>query len=215
MSPSCHLLPPGFSPALLDKFTFRRFPRGYLLASPGGSDDRILLLREGKIRVFVASEDKELTLAYLSPGEVFSTHTRAYLRCEVDCEVASMPTSEFARSLAHVPGMLAIIMPVLGRILDSSIALIEDLAFRDVAGRLARFLLLSARQAGSPPGSCFKLDLSVGEIALLLGSSRQSVSSLLKRLERENIIARPSRKQFCILKPQVLASWQEGGVSAS
>lgn len=203
---------PSLSPALLDKFICQHLPRGYLVSTPGAGHDRVLFLREGRVRVFVASDDKELTLAYLTAGELFSTHTRAYLRCESACQLLSMSTAEFARSMAHEPGMLGMVMPVLGRILDNSIALIEDLAFRDVAGRLARFLLVSARQQGRSmaPGGSFMLDLSVSEIALLLGCTRQTVSSLLKRLEREAIIARPARRQFRILQPDALLRWQEG-----
>jgi len=208
---------PILSPEVLEKFTLQHLTRGYLVSTPGINNDRVLFLREGRIRVFVACDDKELTLAYLTAGELFSTHSNAYLRCESACELLSISTAEFARSLAHEPGMLGMVMPVLGRILDNSIALIEDLAFRDVAGRLARFLLVSARQHGRTvaPGISFTLDLSVGEIALLLGCTRQTVSSLLKRLEREAIIARPSRKQFRILLPESLLRWQEGGVTPS
>lgn len=200
------------SPPLLEKFLRQRLPRGYLLSTPQDARDRILWLREGRIRVFIASDDKELTLAYLTAGELFSTHTRAYLRCETACEVLSMSTVEFARTMANEPGMLAQVMPVLGRILDNSIALIEDLAFRDVAGRLARFLLVSARQRGLPvkPGISFPLDLSVSEISLLLGCTRQTVSGLFGRLEQEGVIARPARRQICILHPEILLRWQEG-----
>lgn len=201
---------PALPEALLERFSSQRLPRGFLVSTPHAADNRILVLREGRIRVFVASEDKELTLAYLAPGELFSTHTRAYLRCESPSILLSMPTAQFARSLANEPGILALIMPVLGRILDNSIAIIEDLAFRDVAGRLARFLLVSARQQGVPQsaGMLFTLDLSAGEIAQLLGCTRQTVSSLLNRLQRENILERQGQCRYCIISPEALQAWQ-------
>lgn len=203
---------PPLPESLLERFSSQSLARGYLVSTPHAADNRILILREGRIRVFVASEDKELTLAYLAPGELFSTHTRAYLRCESACTLLGMPTAQFARSLANEPGMLGLVMPVLGRILDNSIAIIEDLAFRDVAGRLARFLLVWARQQGvaQMPGMQFTLDLSAGEIALLLGCTRQTVSSLLGRLQRENTISRFGQHQLCINDPQALIRWQEG-----
>lgn len=209
--------PPALPAALLERFTRQRLARGYLLSTPGAARNRILYLQEGRIRVFVASEDKELTLAYLSAGELFSTHTRAYLRCESACMLLSMPTGEFARSMAHEPGMLGLVMPVLGRILDNSIALIEDLAFRDVAGRLARFMLVSARQQGVAlaPGMRFTLDLAASEIALLLGCTRQTVSSLFRRMEREAIIMRSARRQFVVLQPEQLLRWQEGNATCT
>lgn len=214
MSPNpsaAHRLAAAMPEPLLARFARQRLPAGFLVSAPRAKPDRILMLREGRIRVFVANEDKELTLAYLAPGELFSTHTGAYLRCERECELLSMPTAEFARTMANEPGMLGLIMPVLGRILDQSIALIEDLAFRDVAGRLARFLLVAARQGSRvPQGVQVTLDLSAGEIAQLLGATRQTVSSLLKRMEREGLISRPARHQLVILQPEVLRRWQEG-----
>lgn len=198
---------------LLARFTRRTLPSGFLISTPNATENRILVLREGRIRVFVASDDKELTLAYLVPGELFSTHTRAYLRCETACTLLSMPTAEFAGSVASEPGVLASIMPVLGRILDNSIAIIEDLAFRDVAGRLARFLLVSARQQGvaEAPGMQFTLDLSASEIGQLLGCTRQTVSSLLSRLQRENILTRETQNCYHIIDPAALLAWQDGG----
>lgn len=208
---AAHRLVAAMPEALLSRFARQRLPAGFLVSAPRAKPDRILMLREGRIRVFVANEDKELTLAYLAPGELFSTHTGAYLRCESESELLSMPVAEFARTMANEPGMLGLIMPVLGRILDNSIALIEDLAFRDVAGRLARFLLVAARQGNRvPQGVQVTLDLSAGEIAQLLGATRQTVSSLLSRMEREAIISRPGRKQLVILQADVLLRWQEG-----
>lgn len=208
---AAHRLVAAMPEALLSRFARQRLLAGFLVSAPRAKPDRILMLREGRIRVFVANEDKELTLAYLAPGELFSTHTGAYLRCESESELLSMPVAEFARTMANEPGMLGLIMPVLGRILDNSIALIEDLAFRDVAGRLARFLLVAARQGNRvPQGVQVTLDLSAGEIAQLLGATRQTVSSLLSRMEREAIISRPGRKQLVILQADVLLRWQEG-----
>ncbi len=205
--------PAAFPDALLQRFSRQKLPRGYLVSTPQARQDSILFLREGRIRVYVANDDKELTLAYLAAGELFSTHTRAYLRTESACELLSMPTREFARSMAMEPGMLGLVMPVLGRILDNSIAIIEDLAFRDVAGRLARLLLLSARQHGQrneAGAALIPLELSASEIAQLLGTTRQTVSSLINRLKREGIIASHDRKHLLILQPEVLLRWQEG-----
>jgi len=202
---------------LLANFTRRARPQGYLLATPRSQDDCVILLRSGRLRVFVANDDKELTLAYLSPGELYSTHTPAYLRCETDCEVLSMPTREFARTLSHEPRMFSMVMPALGRILEGSLALIEDLAFRDVAGRLARFLLVLARQqrGAVEKGTQVALELSVSEIALMLGATRQTISALLSSMEREGVIDRPTRGQLRILRPERLRRLQQGMAPAS
>lgn len=203
--------PPVLSAELLGRFRRQTLPAGYLVSTPRAADDRVLYLEAGRLRVYVASEERELTLAYLGAGELFTTHTPAYLCCEDPSTLLSMSTAEFAGQLALEPALLRHVMPVLGRILDNSIAIIEDLAFRDVAGRLARFLLMGARQQGvrAVPGACLALELSAGEIALLLGCTRQSVSSLLQRMVREGILARPARAQVVLLRPDVLRAWQD------
>ncbi len=112
-----------------------------------------------------------------------------------------METAVFAQRLARDPSTTPVIMRVLGRLLSTSVELIEDLAFREVPARLARFLLGLAERRGQSleQGWLIPLDLGTEEIANLLGTTRQTVSTLINQWQREGILLRQGRRSLLIL----------------
>lgn len=60
---------------LLAGFATRCVRRGQLISSPGQADNLVFIVRSGRLRVCLASQERELTLAFLARGDVFSTHT--------------------------------------------------------------------------------------------------------------------------------------------
>ncbi|MGB1092889.1 MAG: Crp/Fnr family transcriptional regulator, partial [Oceanobacter sp.] len=97
-----------------------------------------------------------------------------------------------------------------GLILNRATDLIEDLAFRSVESRLARYFLLEARNQQS---SQIQLTGTTELIASLLGTSRQTLSSVLNQMEREGLINRPARQQVILKNPTELE--KVASVSAS
>ena len=116
-------------------------------------------------------------------------------------------TADFARQLAVDPSFTPVMMRVLGRLLRNAVTLIDDLAFREVPARLARFLLglVDRRGQPHPQGWLIPLELGTEDIASLLGSTRQTVSLLLNQWVRDGILARPGRRQLLVLSRQALA----------
>ena len=192
--------------ALLEGFRPRRLVKGEMLGEPRGQRDSVFLLREGRIRVFLAFDDKEYTLAFLEPGDLYSTHSRAYLQAVRDSEVLVAETAAVMGRLSTLPGATPAILRVLGEALGNSMRIIEDLAFRDVEGRLARFLDgMLARRGVERDGSLhLALDLTTEDLARLLGTTRQTLSSLLNRLSREGILARAGSGAFVVHRVDLL-----------
>ncbi len=190
----------------------RRHARGAFIATPGTGGNTIFVLQHGRARVFLSGDDKELTLAFLEPGEIYCSHTRAWVEAVTDCSVLTADTAHFQARLLDDPQLMPVTIRVLARLLGSSINIIENLAFRDVPGRLANFLLGLARDADPalPPGLRVPLQLRTEDIARLLGSSRQTVSSLFARLVRDGVIARDGRRAVLLLDPAELARRANG-----
>ncbi|MCJ2181940.1 Crp/Fnr family transcriptional regulator [Novosphingobium sp. 1949] len=171
--------------------------------------DQILIVRRGRLRVYLATHERELSLAYLAPGDVFSTHTRAQIVAQEETTLLLAPRRAIERELAAYPPLQAAVIRVLARTLGQSITLIEDLAFHSVRGRIARYLLrgLARRGEACAVGAQIRLELTVEEIAALLGTARQTASSELSAMIREGAIARLGRGNLVVLDPAALRAW--------
>jgi CRP-like cAMP-binding protein len=194
-------------PHLLDGFVAHDLPRGCLFATPGDLRNQVLIIESGRLRVYLAGENRELSLSFLEPGDIYTTHTPTYVEAVVPSRIWLMETGAFARKLASDPSVTPVMMRVLGRLLVNAVNLIEDLAFREVPARLARFLTGMAERRGRPlDGGIWLLPLDLGteDIASLLGSTRQTVSSLLNQWEREGILQRQGRRVFYIYQLDTL-----------
>jgi CRP-like cAMP-binding protein len=93
--------------------------------------------------------------------------------------------------------------------------LVEDLAFRQVTERLARYLEGIAAASGVPvaPGTAIDLALTQEQLAGRLGTVRELVSRALSQLERGGAIKR-GRSGIVIRDPGRLAEAARGGAPA-
>jgi len=192
-------------------FHEQSFPKGMLLPKEGS--DQIFVVRRGKLRVYLATEERELSLAYLSEGDVFSTHTRAELRAEQPSQLWLAPRMVIERQLALFPPLQAAVIRVLAMTLAQSMTLIEDLAFHQVRGRIARYILRCAKRqkVELSAGAQIRLDLGMEEIAALLGTTRQTASTEFNAMVHEGAIARAEKRRIAILMPEKLLAWANTG----
>lgn len=188
-------------------FEQRRLDKGELLSTPSGSPNQVFIVQDGRMRVYLTDSNRELTLCFLDPGEIYTTHTPTYVEAVAPSTLLLTDTARFSHRLASDASITPIMMRVLGRILSNAVNLIEDLAFRDVPQRLARFLLGRIQRSHhlTDAGWLIQLELGTEDIASLLGTTRQTVSSLINQWEREGIIQRRGRRTLLIAAPERLA----------
>ncbi|WP_428561999.1 MAG: Crp/Fnr family transcriptional regulator [Solidesulfovibrio sp. DCME] len=185
---------PAFA-ALRQAFVTKRYPKGCHVFSPREARNRLFIVVRGRARVYLASRDKEFTMAILDAGDVYTTHTRAHVAALDDLELLVADLAEVGRLLFSMPALSAAMVKVLGDLLAHAFTVIDGLAFYDVRRRLLHLLALEAGRAGTAAdgAACCDLGLSVEQLATIVGSSRQTVSSLLNSLEREGVIALEGR----------------------
>lgn len=191
------------------------FDRGQLLTHPDDADF-IFIVKTGCLRAFLQAFDRELSLAYLRPGDMFSTHTRLQME-------ASEPTQLFVARRAAVeqvcaahPALQHALIHGLARVLGQTLTLLEDLAFHHARGRIARYLVRSAAQAGIrlECGQIIPLTLSMEEMAALLGTTRQTVSTEFNAMIREGAFARERRGFLRLGAVALLQHWASGSGAA-
>lgn len=185
----------------------RVFAKGALLSTPTEANNQVFMVQSGRLRVYLAGENRELTLAFLEAGDIYATHSPTYVEAVAPSTLWLMETAAFARKLANDPSVMPVMMRVLGGMLVNAVNLIEDLALREVPARLARFLLGLANRRGlvCNDGLLIPLDLGLEDIASLLGTTRQTVSLLINQWEREGILQRRGRRNLLVLSPRELS----------
>ncbi|PKN43647.1 MAG: Crp/Fnr family transcriptional regulator [Deltaproteobacteria bacterium HGW-Deltaproteobacteria-18] len=188
-------------------FSSRKFVRGALVFEPKAGD-QIFIVTSGRARVYLAYRDKEFTMAMLDAGDVYATHTRAYVQALDDLEILIASVSEVRRYLGSMPSFNSAMIHVLGDLLSHAISVIDTLAFKDVRNRLIEFLVYEARRlprcrecrhcGQCEDGGMVSLGLNTEQMATIIGSSRQTVSSLLNALAKEGVIQLKGRGVICI-----------------
>lgn len=182
------------------EFTERRFPKNSLVFEPRHPENMIFIVKEGRIRIYLAFEDKEFTLALLEPGDVYSTHTRAFVAALDDATVLTMDTAAFMACMAAMPELSQKVVSVLGDLLKQSFSIIHGLAFHEIGARLSEYLAYEARSNGihGPNGVLVSLGMTVEELAGMIGSTRQTVSKLINGMIRDGLIIKKARGTYLI-----------------
>lgn len=181
-------------------------PRTHL---DGASSDRILLLKQGKVRLYRITRDgREATTALVTAGQLFgfgalfgreTNATRIEVVEEsIVCEIAP---SQFVSLIASSPTLMSRVMMTMARQILTLERRVEELALQPVQARLARLLLEVSHPDGQQdPPVC---DWSQEELANALACTRESVARSLGQWRREGIVG-ISRRRVVIKRKETL-----------
>ena len=186
----------------------RDYAAGDLLFRQGDHHYGVFLIDEGVVRSSYLSEDgRELTLGFWTAGhyvgapQMFGGGNHAWTSvAETDTRCLWLPGAEL-RSLAQQwPELALALIDALVHKSQCYCALLQLLATQSMRVRLARLLaMLAAREVGS----CTKL--SHGDMASMIGSTRQWVSKTLARFAEEGLIRKDPDGGLRVTQPQRLA----------
>jgi CRP/FNR family transcriptional regulator/CRP/FNR family cyclic AMP-dependent transcriptional regulator len=191
----------------------RRQRPGERIFMAGDPGDRLYLIESGTVKICLTSTDgREVTLALLGPGEFFGDLAlldglpRSGDAVAVEaCQFLLLGRDDFLRFVASRPGVALHLLEVLSRRLRNDNDLVQDAAFLDTAGRLARVILRLARSVGHPVagGILISQHLTQSDLAGMIGSTRESVNKWLVFFERQGLIER-EHGLIRVLKPDLL-----------
>lgn len=185
---------------LRDSFAVVSYSKGQLIYAPGHTDDLVFIVKTGRLRVYLAMEDKEFSLGMLDPGDVYTSHTRAHVTAEEEATLLTLPSGEFHRHMITYPAFSRTIVSILGEMLKQSFSIIDNLVFKDITSRLTDFLFYEAEHNGHTVegGTLVHLDLTMEQLAALVGSSRQTVSTIINSMLRDNVIQKSGRGKYLV-----------------
>lgn len=185
---------------ILQQFHSRRCRKGECISGPHLQSNEVLIVSSGRLRVFLSYGEREFTLYYLEGGDIFTTHTRAYIEAVKDSVILVSSIKTFGQQLVSHPEIALQMTGILGDMLGSSWDVIEGIIFHDAKTRLVAFILSLGKERGSitSNGSEFECDLTMEDISLIIGATRQTTSSLFNVMMKDGDILRLARSRYAI-----------------
>ncbi len=167
----------------------RTFRAGEVIFHRDDPGQVLYVIKEGKVKISLFSPDgQEISLTVFGKGDYFgefalldglprSADATALER--VECY--TLQRSDFHKALIKNPKIAIQVLEVISKRLRNADAMIEDIIFLDVYGRVAKKLLELADAHGKKvdDGILIDMRLTQQELASMVGASRESVNKVL------------------------------------
>ena len=169
----------------------KSYGHGAVIVLEGEVAEALYFVASGAVKVFKTSVDgKEQTLAVIRPQETFNEVpvfdgdvNPASAQAMTPVTLYGIRRSDIENILRSYPYVAINVIKVMAGRLRHLVALVEDLSFRHVIGRVAR-ILLEYTADGALPGP----RLTQRDMAAMAGTAREVVSRSLKTLEKDGFI---------------------------
>ncbi|MEO7000622.1 MAG: Crp/Fnr family transcriptional regulator [Ktedonobacterales bacterium] len=182
----------------------RAFRAGEVIFHRDDPGQVLYIIHEGKVRIYITSpEGQEVALAVFGPNDSFGEmalldgQPRSASAIALDAvDTYTLQRNDFVNVVIHHPRIAVQVMSVLSRRLRQTDAMIEDLLFLDVHGRVAKKLLELADLHGirTPEGILIDMRLTQSDLASLVGASRESVNKVLGYFLTKHFVTTEKRK---------------------
>jgi len=185
----------------------RRFRRGEVIFHIGDPGDALFVIVDGEVKISLPSETgDEAILATLRVGDVFGelalldgAPRSASATAIGATETVVLPRDRFRELIASEAGVRDALLASIAGELRRLTTHVEELHFLDITGRLAARLVRLSQEGGTRLGDGgirLRTNLTQGDLAAMVGCTRQSVNKLLGqftddgliRLDREGIV---------------------------
>lgn len=176
----------------------RRLPAGATIYAQGDAGDEMFRIVSGVVRLSVMQRDgRELLYQLFQPGDSFGTSTivddeprpqTAEAYEDVELEVWSRRTLDELRRV-H-PSLNDALLRLLSRHMRLLSDYFAGFAFDELSCRLAQRIVDAIDMFGVPVagGHAFSRSINQGELALMVGGTRQSVNRVLRDFKREGLV---------------------------
>jgi CRP-like cAMP-binding protein len=196
----------GSLEAILRLTRRRKFRKDEVIFHENEVGDSLFIILRGRVKVAIFGDDgKEVTLSTLSEGDFFGEMSlldqeprSATTIAEEECELLALQRDDFTRALEQDPGMSASLIQVLADRLRKANHQISTLALLDVYGRVARVIQELAEEEGKrlKDGRVVVRRPTHMDIAHRIGSSRETVTRMMRDLEQNGHIVTQGREIY-------------------
>ncbi|MGE5190290.1 MAG: Crp/Fnr family transcriptional regulator [Gemmatimonadota bacterium] len=196
-------LPDGEAGGIEALFVERRYLRDAVVFHEGADADALFIVKAGFIKIAALSErGTETTLHILRPGDVFgepavTEPVRPFSAVAVtDAVLSVLPRARLLGLLESSPAFARNLVNLLSKRMGQVEREFAGLVNAWAHHRLARELLHLAADLGveTRDGTLIPLPLTHEELSNLIGTTRETVTILLRKFEEMGIIRRRSRR---------------------
>lgn len=183
------------------------YEKGELLFDQGSKSGDLYIVHKGHVKISRYTFDgKEQIIRTLKPGSftgelsLFSEQTHHNFAMVLDnTEICLLEGDAFKNLLLEMPHISIKLLEAVTDRLGQSETRIKDLGTKDVESRIAKHLLDLANGV-----KLVKIPYSKGEMASLLGTSPETLSRNLKRLQTNGLIRMEGQRKFHLINKEGL-----------
>ena len=190
----------------------KKCPKDAIILLEDEEGDTLFVILKGKVKVTTFSESgKEVIFSILNEGDFFGDMSlldgkprSATVISIEESELRLIRRSDFNKLIETHPGIALRLLEELTSRLRKADERIESLALLDVTGRVAGILLQLADERGkkSERSILIKSRPTHQELANMVGTTRETVTRVLKQLENKKYISMDG-KDLTIIDPEI------------
>lgn len=178
---------------------FRQFKRGEFIYFSDDPSNTIYLIAEGKVKILYYTDDgNEVIKSILVKGDIFGELSLLGEERRKDYAMAAQhPTSIYLLTIEQMEEFMKenrelarSIHKLIGLRIRKLERRVDALIFKDVRTRMLEFIQEFAEEKGVPAGNSYHVNhlLTHKDIADLIGTTRQTVTTMLNELRNEGKI---------------------------
>lgn len=197
--------------------TIVHYPKDQIIFSANEQADRVYLIEEGYVKIYrLNPEGRELTVGIIrNPGEIMGLAEVLYhgkRTCFAgainDVTMVTMTKDQFIEILDKEHHLAIKVAVLLGARMRAAESIVYNLMCIQAPGRLALMLLKISEECGvkTNEGVKIKLQLTHNDIASMIGSTRQTVTSIMNMFRNKECILVQDR-EIVIKDSKKLAEW--------
>jgi len=200
---------------LESRISMLRFTKRQGIFTEGDNAHGFYIVTKGRVRVYKLSpEGREQILHIVSEGELLGAVSAfsgdrypAHAEAMEETECIYISREDLLDLIKREPSIVMNMMANLASRLQHFTTMIENLSLKEVPSRLAAYILYHTGEQDK----VFTLDISWSQLASLIGTVPETLSRILKRMNKQGIIKVKGREVH-ILNRDALESVMEGTI---
>lgn len=193
---------------------YRDFSKGSAIYSPGDQADHLCLLERGRVKLCSTSASgKQAILRFVESGEIFGelaivgqTQREEIAEAAADTRVALLPVQRLRPVVRSNSDFAFMLMELIATRRRAAERRVKSLLFHSSRDRLIHLLTELAQQYGAVEGGAENpIRMSHLDVASIIGSTRETVTTLLGELQLQGLI-RVKRQRIEILDYKALTA---------